>query len=91
MINLANSDNVLLKTKVLSHFTILIEQLFNSTSSSSTNKNDTHSLTPSEPPSLFVINSLFKLNRVNLKDFYYGLQEDFQKIGSQIGFELLKN
>ena len=48
-------------------------------------------LTPSEPSSLFVINSLFKLNRVNLKDFYYSLQEDFQKIGSQIGFELLKN
>ena len=48
-------------------------------------------LTSHEPPSFLAINFFFKLYHINLKDFYYNSQEDIQKIGLQIGFELLKN
>jgi len=95
--NLANSNNDLLKTKALAYFTSLIEQLFNSTSSSMNENTNTYSPTPivltppHEASSFFLINSLFKLHRMNLKDYYYSFHEDFQKIGLQIGHELLKN
>lgn len=94
--DLANSNNNLLKTKALANFTIVIEQLFNSTSSSM-NESDTYSpapitlIPPHKTPSFFFTNSFFKLHRINLKDYYYGFQEDYQKIGLQIGIELLKN
>jgi hypothetical protein len=93
--DLANSNDDLLKTKALAHFTGVIEHLFNFTSSS--NENDTYSPTPivltplDETPSFFFINSFFKLHRINLRNYYFDFQEDFQKIGLQIGLDLLKN
>ena len=94
IINLANSNDDLLKIKTLTYFTTVIEQLFNSTLLF-TNENSIYSpaliiLTPCEPPSFFIISSLFKLYRIKVQDYYYNFQ-DFQKIGSQIGLELLKN
>ena len=91
IINLANSNDDLLKIKALTYFTTVIEQLFNSTQLF-TNENSIYSPVPilCEPPSFFVISSLFKLYCIKVQDHYYNFQ-DFQKIGSQIGLELLKN
>ncbi|GBC02916.1 hypothetical protein RclHR1_00490002 [Rhizophagus clarus] len=91
IMNLANSDNDLLKAKALSYFITVIEQLL----SINENENEIYYpapiiLTSHELPSFFIISSLFKLYRINIKDYYYNFQ-DSQKIGSHIGLELIKN
>jgi hypothetical protein len=90
IINLANSDNNLLKIKALTYFTSIIEQLINSTLSFTNENNHIYLPVPHEPPSFFIINSFFKLYHIKFQDYYYNFQ-DFQKIGSQIEHELLKN
>ncbi|GES85510.1 hypothetical protein GLOIN_2v1474502 [Rhizophagus clarus] len=75
IMNLANSDNDLLKAKALSYFTTVIEQLL----STNENENEIYSpvpiiLTSHELPSFFIISSLFKLYHINIKDYYYNFQ-----------------
>ncbi|RHZ43769.1 hypothetical protein Glove_856g18 [Diversispora epigaea] len=95
IINLSNSNNELLKNKILKNITIAIEQSLNTTSdeSSFANNNYDNTIPIYKSPSLLFVKVLFKLYNINIeKETNYNFQEDdYYKIGLQIGLNLIKN
>ncbi|RHZ88408.1 hypothetical protein Glove_23g145 [Diversispora epigaea] len=95
IINLSNSNNELLKNKILKNITIAIEQSLNTTSDESffANNNYDNTIPIYKSPSLLFVKVLFKLYNINIeKETNYNFQEDdYYKIGLQIGLNLIKN
>ena len=94
IINLSYFNNDLLKTNLLIHLIIIIEQLLNYTQPSVSSENNTESSdsTILTPYSLFGVKVFFRLHQIKLEDLCYNFRDDdFQKIGLQIGLDFFKN
>lgn len=95
IINLSNSNNELLKNKVLKYTTIAIDQSLNITSneSSISNNNNNSTIPIYKSPSLFFVKVFFKLYNIDIeKETNYNFQDDdYYSIGLQIGIDLIKN